>query len=102
MTSEPHPLSTEDAIALLDLLGSDDDFRALFQADPAAALATISAEAGAASVGCKSAGPLASKEEFQAERTRLLEHLAATAAFHLPHCFVSGDIDDQLSRTPRP
>ena len=102
MTSTSPPLSSNDAVQLLDLLSSDDTFRTLFQADPAAALATISAEAGAASCDCESGGPLASKEEFQAARTRLLAHLTATSSFSFPHCFVSGDIDSQLQRKPQP
>lgn len=102
MTSTSPPLSSNDAVQLLDLLSSDDAFRTLFQADPAAALATISAEAGAGSCDCESGGPLASKEEFQAARTRLLAHLTATSSFSFPHCFVSGDIDSQLQRKPQP
>lgn len=95
-------LSPEDSDRLLDLLGTDDDFRAHFQADPAAALATLSQAAAEASVDCSSAGPLASKEEFQAARSRLVSHLTSAGAFTLPHCFVSGDVDSSLSRKPRP
>ncbi len=102
MTSAPKPLSPEDSIRLLELLGSDDGFRTLFQTDPAAALAGVSKAAGEASVDCVSAGLLASKEEFQAARSRLLSHLTSEGAFTLPHCFVSGDVDSSLSRKPRP
>ncbi|WP_447591295.1 NHLP-related RiPP peptide [Stenotrophomonas rhizophila] len=102
MTSIPKPLSPEDSVRLLELLGSDDDFRTLFQANPPAALAIVSEAAGKASVDCSSAGALASKEEFQAARSRLLSHLTSEGAFTLPHCFVSGDVDSSLSRKPRP
>ena len=74
---------------LLDLLGSDDAFRELFQADPAAALAqigyqapaagnTLAATGGRVSVaGCIGVRALASKEQIQAARTELKSMLLA-------------------------
>lgn len=87
----PKPLlSPADAEKLLDLLCSDDDFRQSFSLDPASAMARISPEASAACETCEFAGQLATKEEFQDARQRLLEHLAATAAFFVPYCFMAG------------
>jgi len=102
MTTEKKPLSDEDALRLLDLLCSDDAFRTLFSSDPATALAQISTEAGAASVECVSAGPLASKAEFEQARTQLLQHLAAQASFNNPHCFVAEQIDACIRRAADP
>lgn len=90
MTSPKPLLSPADAEKLLDLLCSDDDFRQSFSQHPASAMARISSEASAACDTCEFTGPLASKEEFQDARQRLLEHLAATAAFFVPYCFMAG------------
>lgn len=95
-------LSPEQALQLLDLLSSDDDFRSTFHASPATALERISADVAAACKSCETQGPLASKEEFEKERERLAERLSAKAVFRVPHCFVSGEIDAQLRHPPSP
>ncbi len=102
MSDEKKPLSTEDAVKLLDLLASDDAFREIFSQDPAQALQSISPAAAESGNCCLPGGPLASKEEFQQSRDQLLQHLAANAAFYVPHCFVTGQIDASLQRKPKP
>ena len=74
---------------LLDLLGSDDSFRELFQQDPAAALEQIgyrssvggnalAATGGRSSIsGCIGVRALASKEQIQAARSELKSMLLA-------------------------
>ncbi|GAB3043374.1 NHLP-related RiPP peptide [Stenotrophomonas tumulicola] len=101
MTSEKKPLSSEDASRLLDLLSTDDGFRVRFERNPSSALAEISTEAGLSSLCCESAGPLASKEEFQLSRNRLLDFLASHASFYVPHCFVAGQVDVTMNRDPQ-
>ncbi|MET4615243.1 putative modified peptide [Stenotrophomonas sp. 2619] len=98
----PSTLTSEDAIRLLDLLSTDDTYRALFEKDPAQALGRISAHAGALATDCAAAGPLASKEAFTAARAQLLEHLSQNAVFHPPHCFVADQTGTAPDRTPKP
>lgn len=90
MTTSKPLLSPADAEKLLDLLCTDDDFRQAFSQDPASAMARISPEASAACETCEFTGQLATKEQFQDARQQLLEHLAATAAFFVPYCFMAG------------
>ncbi|WP_296247519.1 NHLP-related RiPP peptide [uncultured Stenotrophomonas sp.] len=101
MSNEKSLLSQEDAVKLLDLLSTDDAFRELFAASPSQALQQISASAAASSCTCETTGPLASKAEFMRSRDALLAHLAANAAFYIPHCFVSGQVDSSLQRKPQ-
>ncbi len=91
MNTNKPPLSAADAEKLLDLLCSDDGFREKFALDPAGAMALVSSEAAAACETCEFSGSLASKEEFQHARAQLMEHLAASAAFFVPYCFMSGN-----------
>lgn len=100
MSIEKTPLSTEDAIKLLDLLCADDAFRNAFAADPAAAMQQISPEAGYSSGDCAPVETLAEKEEFKRARDVLIQHLAAVPAFRNPHCFVLGQIDTAVQRKP--
>jgi putative modified peptide len=100
MSSEKTPLSPADAIKLLDRLSTDDDFRARFAASPAQALSEIDAALGDASVLCCLDGTLASPAEFEAAREALLEHLTRVTMFNNPHCFVTGEVDASLKRTP--
>lgn len=102
MSPEKTPLSTEDAIKLLDLLCTDDAFREAFAADPAAAMLQISPEAGYSSCDCTPVATLADKEEFKRVRDVLLEHLAAMPAFRNPHCFVLGQTEGAVQRKPQP
>lgn len=102
MSTEKTPLSTEDAIKLLDLLCSDDAFRESFAADPAAAMQQISPEAGHSCCDCSPVAALADKEEFRRLRDVLAQHLAAVPAFRNPHCFVLGQVDGVVQRKPTP
>lgn len=90
MSNEKNPLSLADAVALLDLLTSDEAFRATFQADPAAALAQVSPEAAAAAVECSMPGVLAPVEVLAEAREQLIEQFTKKAMFSLPHCFIDG------------
>jgi len=102
MTPDLPLLSPEQALQLLDLLSSDDDFRSVFHASPAKALERIAPDVAAACGSCATQGPLASKEEFQLSRARLVERLSSKAIFRVPHCFVSGEIGAQLRHPPAP
>lgn len=83
-------ISDETADKLLDRLGSDDDFRALFQKDPRQALAAVghapaadsSVEEGAWS--CMSVSSLASKEQIRASRDTMRKHLVSARASAVP------------------
>ncbi|WP_312252292.1 NHLP-related RiPP peptide [Stenotrophomonas sp.] len=102
MTPDLPLLSPEQALQLLDLLSSDDAFRAVFHETPAKALGAIAPDVAEACRDCSTQGPLASKEEFAQARDRLVERLTADAVFRVPHCFVSGEIDAQLRHPPAP
>lgn len=92
---QSHPaFTTELANHLLDLLSSDDAFRALFANDAHAALlqAGLSdAEADAALVGdsCLRPETLASKEEISAARDALLESMTSQTAHTVPFCLLT-------------
>jgi putative modified peptide len=88
MSNEKSPLSTADAVTLLELLTTDPTFRLAFQANPADALRRISPEAAAAAVDCCMPGELASIETLTASRELLTEQLTTTSVFSLPFCFV--------------
>lgn len=90
-TQDPHskgPPPAAIARRLLDLLSSDDAFRARFAADPTAALTELGASPSEAAAGCMVVDRLASKEAFVAAKEALLAHLTEVAAFLNPHCFV--------------
>lgn len=88
MSNEKAPLSLSDAVTLLDLLTTDEAFRAAFQADPATALARVSPEASAAAAKCAMAGTLAPVEALSEAREQLIEQFTSQAMFTLPHCFI--------------
>jgi len=77
--------SPEVADKLLEKLSSDDDFRALFEKDPRAALSKLGHETPEADRGvkgsdplmCVSSKPLASKEQIRAARKDLHTKLSA-------------------------
>lgn len=80
-------LTADVASRLLDLLASDDDFRARFQASPTEALLSIGHAPEAADMPCASLAQLAPKETFAAARDSLSEDLVAQGALTNPHCF---------------
>ena len=78
----PAPLAPEVADRLLDLLASDDDFRALFARDPAAALVKAGYDAGAADdlkmlQARLQVGALASKDTIAAGRDEIRSSLTS-------------------------
>lgn len=90
------PLSAKDALKLLDLLCSDDDFRTAFTASPSVAMKSISDEAAESCRNCALLSPLASKQEFQRSSQALLSHLQAHASFYVPHCFAANEVASSL------
>ncbi len=95
MSNKKTPLSPADAVALLDLLTTDDTFRAAFKANPATALQQISQEAAAAASECSVSGELATVEQMTAARDDLIHQLTEQSVFSHPHCFIDG------SRAPK-
>lgn len=102
------PLEPQVADALLDRLGSDDAFRERFQQDPAAALETIGyvpptfagqAQAARPSFGCMQTERLATKEEFQAARAELREHLLSRSSHTVVFAFEADRIASTLRST---
>jgi len=65
---------------LLDKLGSDDVFRALFAKDPNEAMRRIGAPADFQCGACLVERPLASKEQIQRTRQRAMETLLGETA----------------------
>lgn len=90
MSNQKSPLSLADAVALLELLTTDDAFRTAFQANPASALQQVSPEASAAAVECSVVGDLASVEQLIAARDNLVQQLTEQSVFSHPHCFIDG------------
>lgn len=101
------PLQPHVADKLLDLLSTDDMFRSIFKADPAAALAQVGhpdAEryAGKASIGegetfyCMTADQLAPKEEIMQAREQLKSYLTAQTSHTVIYCFEAGKIASTL------
>ena len=95
--------------SLLEKLSTDDDFRAVFQANPAQALASLGAdqENGKASPApepgdnyyCMTSTQLASKEEIAATRLLLQKHLAAAGNHNVIFCFEANKIRSALERS---
>ena len=84
-TTTRNKFSPEVADRLLDKLASDDSFRALFLAEPRAALRLVGHETPTSDLGVEGADPimcclgiksLASKEALQASRHRLSDRLS--------------------------
>jgi putative modified peptide len=85
------PLSDAVADRLLDLLSSDDEYRALFAADPRKALADIGyVLAEEEHVACLDFEELASKEEFQQSRAMLKQYLTSVAGLTVVFCYEAG------------
>ncbi len=103
-----HPtLSAADADKLLDLLGSDDQFRSQFQANPRAALAGIGCAPamnvdakGAPGEGeafyCMTTNTLASKEDIQQSREALKSHITAQTNHIVVFAFEAGKMESVL------
>lgn len=94
---------------LLERLSTDDDFRAVFQTNPAQALASLGV--GQATEGasappepgdnyyCMTSTNLASKEEIAATRALLQKHLAAAGNHNVIFCFEANKIRSALDRS---
>lgn len=101
-------LDHDTADRLLELLGSDDEFRNSFHANPAKALASIgyapaarSAASSELSQGdaffCMTAQQLASKDEINASRDQLRTYLTSQTDHSVIHAFESGKVGPTLS-----
>lgn len=92
-TSKP-PIPSGVAIALLQRLSSDDQFRELFMSNPQMALREVGYDLppGAATPMCMMVGELATKEEISNAYDALYLHLtgAARASMQVPHIFAAG------------
>lgn len=108
--SEHSPLSPDVADKLLELLSTDDEFRSLFHADPAAALAkaghpTAGEYADRATVTegdtfyCMTANELASKDEIRKTRDQLQTFLTSQNNHRVIFCFEAGKIASTLRAT---
>ena len=97
--SHKRPLSADNALRLLDLLCTDDAFRAEFAADPTTTLVRHALQPMAAGGACAIHGVLASKEEFALVRTQLQASLARSGPFTVPFMFESGQLQSVLVPT---
>ena len=90
----PAPLSRESAERLLDLLSSDDAFRARFKADAGAALVEVgyapddNALTAALCLQLKTSDQLASKTQIARDRAKLQKNLNSVVSFMLAVEFV--------------
>ena len=113
MNKEHPPLPRHVAEQLLQLLGSDDQFRNLFTSDVTSALALLGYEpalgrvkaARAPQAGellyCMTAATLASKEEILQAKDQLTAHLTSETDHRVVFCFESGKVQGALKlRSP--
>ncbi|WP_447783719.1 NHLP-related RiPP peptide [Stenotrophomonas bentonitica] len=101
MTSTSAPLPADTVQRLLDLLTSDDQFRASFSANPSHALATLGVDTDLTRNCCDPIANLGSKEEFQETRENLAKQLHVKAAFRIVFCFEAGGPAPQLGVRPQ-
>ncbi len=87
----PFKLSEAIVDSLLDKLGSDDEFRDLFQANPRQALASLGHQAAASAKdadagawACMATAPLASKSAIKASQVALRQQLLSAMAVYTP------------------
>ena len=106
------PLDSKTADKLLDLLGSDNEFRRLFKKDAAAALAKVGyapakqvlasrtqQAKGAPAQEFVKVGRIAPKAEIAAARTQLKSYLESPFTFRrCDDCFESGNVATTLRR----
>ncbi|EKT4086561.1 NHLP-related RiPP peptide [Stenotrophomonas maltophilia] len=100
--SAKSPMTTVNAGRLLDLLCSDDAFRAEFTADAGAAMARHGLQAQSGTSPCAIHNVLASKEEFQQVRQQIAALLAQRAAFTVPFMFESGHLQGSVHHSAVP
>jgi putative modified peptide len=83
----PYNFSGEFVDRLLDMLGSDEDFRTRFQADPRAAVESLGhkpAPEDARDLMCLKCVELAGAEQIRAARADLRKQLLSAQASHSP------------------
>lgn len=102
MTSTSTPLPPDTVQRLLDLLTSDDQFRASFSANPSQALATLGVDTDMTRNCCEPIANLGSKEEFEEMREHLAKQLQVKAAFRVVFCFEAGGPAPELGLRPQP
>ena len=96
MTSTSTPLPADTVQRLLDLLTSDDQFRASFSANPSHALATLGVDTDMTRNCCDPIANLGSKEEFGEMRDQLAKQLQVKSPFRVVFCFEAGGPAPQL------
>jgi putative modified peptide len=111
-TAHP-PLDPKVADKLLDLLGTDNEFRRLFKKDAVAALAQVGYPAAQELVdrtrpprppnapppfACMRVEHIAPKAEIAAARDELRDYLTAAGNHTIVHCFEAGKVQTALRR----
>lgn len=97
MPADTPQLTRDQAIALLDLLCSNDAFRTRFAADPAEALHAIGIDCGGRPPPCSCVDALASKAELAAARDQLLRYFTDKIHMQGVPVFESGKVQAALS-----
>ncbi|MGY1426248.1 NHLP-related RiPP peptide [Lysobacter sp. A289] len=92
------PMDPSVADKLLELLSTDDEFRALFKQDAEKALnqAGYFLPAGASPLRCTQVDHLASKHEVAESREALKSHLTAAGPLTVIFCFEAGKVSSFL------
>ncbi len=90
-------ITQEQAVSLLDKLGTDDAFRATFASDPAKALESLGIDSTDKTLLCCSGiQALASKEEIRSALKKLLSYLGGVHHFEDPGVFEAGNVEAAL------
>ena len=95
------PLDPNVADKLLELLSTDDEFRAKFEQDPSTALKQAGlpdAETALSGISCMRVRNLASKEEVQASRDVLRDYLTSAGTHVVVYCFEADNVAASLRR----
>jgi len=100
MNPSKPPMPPHVAAALLKALGTDDEFRKLFESDPRKALSEVGYELSpsVATPLCMLVDRLASKEDIQSAYSVLQAHLSGTAraSMLVPHMFGAEPINEMV------
>lgn len=91
------PLDPKVADKLLELLSTDNEFRANFEKDPKAAVQSLGHDVPeGVQLVCMSTSKMASKEEIAQAREAIKDFLTSAAAYSNPHCFEAGNLGPAL------
>lgn len=91
------PLDPSAVEKLLQLLATDDGFRASFEKNPAEALRECGIELPENKVPtCLTVGTLASKREIQEARELIQQYLLSKGTYYVPHCLEAGQVSSTL------